>query len=109
MYIGVQMGIEVMRWDAGKDGELTKENMVKKMEKMGFKCAHYTFEAGKVFHEHTHEETKIDAIFSGEFEVGMDGETAKLGPGDMVLIASNKPHTARVLGSAKVELIDGSK
>ena len=48
------------------------------------------------FLRHSHEETEILYLLSGEAEVLLESETFTVGPGDIVLIARNEPHEIRV-------------
>jgi len=101
--------INIIGWNTAEDGELNEANLKKKMEKKGFTCVSHTFKPGTTFNEHSHGETKMDAVLSGSFEVGMYGETVEMGAGDMVEIPSGLDHTAKVLGSEEVKFVDGSK
>jgi quercetin dioxygenase-like cupin family protein len=46
-------------------------------------------------HHHPHEQ--IMHVVSGEFEFTLDGQTQIYGPGSVVHIASNRPHSGRAL------------
>lgn len=54
-------------------------------------------------HRHPHEQ--ITYVAEGELWFFIDGEPHKLGPGDMITVASNVPHTIQLL-SEKVRLVD---
>ncbi|MGH1366235.1 MAG: cupin domain-containing protein [Calditrichia bacterium] len=60
--------------------------------------AYWTIEAGSILPEHSHpHEQVLAAITEGEIELTVGGEVKLLGPGDMAVIPSNVPHSARIL------------
>ncbi|MCD4686990.1 MAG: cupin domain-containing protein [Anaerolineae bacterium] len=54
-------------------------------------------------HSHPHEQ--ITYVAEGELLFFLDGEPHKLGPGNMITVASDVPHTIQLL-SDKVRLVD---
>lgn len=54
-------------------------------------------------HNHVHEQ--VTMVVSGSFQFDMQGETATLGPGEILRIPSDVPHQARALeDSVTIEL-----
>jgi len=53
-------------------------------------------------HSHPHEQAGV--CLSGEFDLDVDGETRRIGPGDMYLIPGGTPHSARGVGVPAVTL-----
>ena len=54
-------------------------------------------------HSHPHEQ--VSYVVAGEILFFIDGESAKLGPGDMFLVTSGKPHSIQQL-TEHVRLVD---
>ena len=54
-------------------------------------------------HQHPHEQ--ISYVVAGELLFYLDGEPATLGPGDMITVPPNVPHTVQLL-SNHVRLVD---
>jgi quercetin dioxygenase-like cupin family protein len=54
-------------------------------------------------HSHPHEQ--VTYVAEGELLFFIDGEPHKLGPGDLITVPSNVPHTIQLL-SDKVRLVD---
>ncbi|VDI74344.1 Hypothetical predicted protein [Mytilus galloprovincialis] len=97
-----QQKLSIEKWNSGVDGELimSSENMKKKLRLKG-----YSFDPGTYFPDHTHEVSKKDAIISGNFQFSMYGQTVLLEPGDIVEVAKQIIHNARVVGSEKWNIL----
>jgi quercetin dioxygenase-like cupin family protein len=54
-------------------------------------------------HSHPHEQ--VTYVAAGELYFFVDGEPHKLGPGDLITVPSNVPHTIQLL-SDRVRLVD---
>jgi quercetin dioxygenase-like cupin family protein len=64
-------------------------------EKMTF--AHWTIEAGAVLPEHFHPHEQVVNVIAGEFELTINGETRRLGPGCVGIIPSHAKHSGRAI------------
>jgi len=64
--------------------------------------AHWNFEAGSVLPEHAHPHEQIANIIEGEFELTVNGESKILGPGSIVVIASNLKHSGRSVTNSRI-------
>ena len=53
------------RWDAAKQGPLTKQRMLDKLQAEGYDTITYTFPPGTTFGDHSHGVDKKDSILSG--------------------------------------------
>ena len=101
--------IKIEKWNPDKDGQLTEENMKKKLSSQGYNYTMYEFGPGTNFPDHSHSISKKDSIISGEFQFSMYGETVVLQPGDMVEVPANTTHNAKVVGSTYVVFFDATK
>lgn len=59
--------------------------------------AHFLIEAGSVLPEHHHVHEQVTNVIQGELEMTLAGKTRVCRPGDVVVIASDVPHSARAL------------
>ncbi|MTV29171.1 cupin domain-containing protein, partial [Nitriliruptoraceae bacterium ZYF776] len=99
----------VHHWNEAEDGVLSRETMKAKLQKMGYSATPYTFSAGNVFGRHTHDADKMDVVVDGELEFSMYGKSIVLKSGDALEIPKGEPHSAKVLGSKKLEFFDATK
>ncbi|KAK9840868.1 hypothetical protein WJX84_009081 [Apatococcus fuscideae] len=74
------MVLKVTKWDAAKDGKLSRSSMTQRLAKEGFRATSYTFGPGSVFPDHSHGCDKKDAIISGRFMFRAEGEEVILEP-----------------------------
>ena len=99
--------VVVRRWDSFVDGTLSEESLRKKLENKGYRVSRYTYSPGMYFGDHRHGESKIDAVLSGTFRMGMHGQFVDLGPGDWIEVPAGATHSAEVIGSEPVVSLDG--
>ena len=52
--------------------------------------------------EHHHPHEQIMHVIEGSFEFTLDGNTETYGPGDVVIIPSNVPHSGKALTPCKL-------
>jgi quercetin dioxygenase-like cupin family protein len=50
---------------------------------------------GQVWADFTHDTDEFVVVANGDMEIEVAGETARCGPGDLVLIPAKAPHTLR--------------
>jgi quercetin dioxygenase-like cupin family protein len=100
--------LKITRWDAKKDGVLSVENVGRKLQASGYQYLQHVYEAGTVLKEHAHAEPRKDAVISGELKVSMSGTEAHLKPGDILDIPVGIEHTATVVGSEPVIVLEGA-
>ena len=94
--------VVVHRWDRKIDGPVTEESLRKKLEDKGYRVSSYTYSPGTYFSDHEHGQSKIDAVLSGTFRMGMYGEFVDLGPGDWIEVPAGATHSAEVIGDEAV-------
>jgi quercetin dioxygenase-like cupin family protein len=69
-------------------------------EKMTF--AHWTIEAGALLPQHSHPHEQVVNVLEGEFELTIDGETRRLGPGSVGIIPSNAIHSGKAITNCRI-------
>lgn len=58
--------------------------------------------AGSVLPEHSHVHEQVVHMIEGEFEIAVDGETLRYGPGMVGVIPSNARHAGRALTDCRI-------
>lgn len=101
--------MQVEKWDEGRWGPLSEENMRRKLEAEGYMVARYTYPPGTSFPDHTHPFDKKDGVLTGRFKIRMHGEEVVLEPGDVVAVPAHTVHSAEVVGEEPVVSLDASK
>ena len=101
--------LEVEHWHEAKDGPLNEANMRKKLAAQGYKAIKYVFPPGTDFPDHSHNETKKDAIIEGQFRFAMLGKEVILQPGDIVEVPGGVNHNATVVSSEPVVFFDTTR
>ena len=64
--------------------------------------AHFEIEAGATLPTHAHPHEQITNVIDGQFEFTLDGETRVLGPGSVVTIPGNVPHSGRAITACRL-------
>ncbi len=101
--------VVVRRWNPKIDGPVTEESLRKKLENRGYSVSSYTYSPGTYFSDHKHGQSKIDAVLSGTFRMGMYGEFVDLGSGDWIEVPAGATHSAEVIGNEPVASLDAIK
>src|SRR5512146_64216 len=101
--------MQVERWNPERDGALSEQALRRKLEKLGYSVARYTYPPGTFFPPHTHSQDKMDAVVSGRFRIRMGGEEVLLEAGDAVRVPRGAQHSAEVAGSQPVISLDAVK
>ncbi len=63
--------MQVEHWEPDADGELTEENLRRKIEGRGYRVSRYVYPPGTYFPPHDHAVDKIDGVLSGRFRMLM--------------------------------------
>jgi quercetin dioxygenase-like cupin family protein len=61
----------------------------------GFSFGVFADPPGQVWADFTHDTDEFVVVAEGDMEIEVDGETARCGPGDLVLIPARAAHTLR--------------
>jgi len=101
--------LTVSHWNAATDGQLSMENVAKKLKSLGYHYTQQVYAPGTVFHEHSHDSQTKDAIISGRLKVVMQGKEVILEPGDILDIPAGIEHNAVVVDGTPVVVLEGEK
>lgn len=64
-------------------------------ENMSF--AHWTFEEGSSFPDHSHPHEQVANIIEGEFDLAIEGETQRVSAGSVAIIPPNASHSGKAI------------
>ena len=64
--------------------------------------AHWRIEAGAEMPEHSHPHEQIVNVIEGEFELAIDEDREKVGPGSVAVIPSHVKHAGRALTACRI-------
>jgi len=64
--------------------------------------AYWTFEPGIRLPEHAHPHEQVTNMLEGEFDLTVDGETRRLGPGSVVVIPPDATHAGRAVTACRI-------
>ncbi len=98
--------MQVEHWEPDADGELTEENLRRKIEGRGYRVSRYVYPPGTYFPPHDHAVDKIDGVLSGRFRMVMGGQSVILESGDCLHVPRGAVHSAEVVGSEPVVSLD---
>jgi quercetin dioxygenase-like cupin family protein len=101
--------MKVERWNVERDGALSQQALLRKLEKLGYSVCRYTYPPGTYFPPHTHSQDKMDVVISGRFRIRMGGEELVLEAGDALLVPRGAEHSAEVVGAQPVVSLDAVK
>ena len=59
--------------------------------------AYWTIKAGSTLPEHSHFHKQIAQVIEGQFELTVDGTPHVMGPGDVLEIGGDVPHSGRAI------------
>ena len=63
---------------------------------------HWMIPAGVPLPEHSHPQEQVVNVIDGEFELTIDGETARLGPRSVAIVPSNAVHSGKALTKCRI-------
>jgi quercetin dioxygenase-like cupin family protein len=62
----------------------------------------WNIEKGARLPEHSHLHEQVTNVLKGEFELTVDGESKRLGPGSVVIIPPNAVHSGKALAKSRI-------
>lgn len=64
--------------------------------------AYWNIDAGAALPDHSHPHEQVANVIEGKFEFTLDGETKVIGPGDVVTIPGNVPHSGKAVTDCRI-------
>jgi quercetin dioxygenase-like cupin family protein len=101
--------MKVDRWNETEEGSLTEAALRRKLERLGYDVTRYVYPPGTRFPDHTHSIDKMDAVFSGQFRMVVEGKEMILAAGDILAVPRGTVHSAEVVGDQPVVSLDGTR
>ena len=98
--------MRVERWDPRRDGPLTEAALREKIEARGYQVSARTYEPDTVLTAPSVDRDCLDAVASGLLRVTLDGESAILTAGDMVLVPRGSARRVEVVGTSPVHCLE---
>jgi quercetin dioxygenase-like cupin family protein len=80
-----------------------------RLQAAGYLVSRYDYPPGTRFPDHTHAFNKKDGVLKGRFLIRAAGREFMLGPGDVIDVPANTPHSAEVVGDETVVSLDASR
>lgn len=103
---GVVALMRIERWDSRRDGPLTESALRQKIQTRGYQVSARTYPPDTVVASQPVDRERLDAVASGLLRVTLDGETAVLTAGDMVLVPRGSERRVEVVGSSPVHCLE---
>lgn len=105
--IMVLMRIE--RWNLRRDGPLTDAALQQKIQALGYVTAARSYPAGTIAAAQSDARGRIQAVARGLIKITIDGESAILGPGDLVFVPEGAVRRVEAIGTAAAWCIEATK
>ena len=64
--------------------------------------AYWNIQPGAGVPEHTHPHEQVVNVMAGEFELTVDGETQRLGPGSVVVLPPHVVHSGEAITASRI-------
>ena len=62
----------------------------------------WTIAAGAKLPEHAHPHEQVSHVLEGEFEMTIDGQSERLGPGALAIVPPNVTHSGRAVTTCRI-------
>jgi mannose-6-phosphate isomerase-like protein (cupin superfamily) len=98
--------LRIERWDPRRDGPLTEAALRQKLESRGYRTSSCHLPAGSDTTVPTDSCQRVDAVVSGLMKITLDGETAILTAGDLVIVPLGAVRRVEVVGSSPVHCLE---
>lgn len=94
--------MEVIRLDELKAAEPVPGFKVRCVHSENMTIAHWDVRAGSVLPPHSHPHEQVTQIIAGEFDLTVEKQTFRMGPGTVAVIDANRQHTGRALSDCRI-------
>jgi len=99
--------MRIERWDARRDGPLSETALQHKLDSRGYEVSVRTYPAGTVAAAQTDLDERIEAVVTGLIKVTIDGESAILIAGDLLLVPRGAGRCLEVVGPSPARCLEG--
>jgi quercetin dioxygenase-like cupin family protein len=103
---GMAVLMRIERWDPRRDGPLSQAALRQKLEARGYVVSTCTWPPGAIVAAQAQDRDRVDAVVSGLLKVTLDGESAILTAGDMVVVPRGSIRRVEVVGPSAVSCLD---
>ncbi len=103
---GMVLLMRIERWDSRRDGPLTEAALKRKLESRGYRVSGRQYPVGAVASAQADDRERIDAVVSGLLKITLDGESAILTAGDVVIVPRGAVRRVEVVGSSPVHCLE---
>lgn len=98
--------MRIERWDSRREGPLTESALRQKIQTRGYQVSARLYPPDTVVASQPVDRERLDAVAAGVLRVTIDGETAILTAGDMVLVPRGSDRRVEVVGSSPVHCLE---
>lgn len=97
--------IELNKWNADSDGELSSEMVRKKFHDMGFRCHLQSYDPDTTMGTHASMRDEIHAVIEGQLSIRIEDKQYILDPGDYISLPKGLTRRTMVCGDESVRVI----
>lgn len=98
--------MRIDRWDLRRDGALSEASLQQKLQSLGYQTASRVYPPGAVVSAQTDARERIQAVARGLVKVTIDGESAILTAGDVVMVPRGAVRRVEVIGSSAAHCLE---
>ena len=98
--------MRIDRWDVHRDGPLTQPALEHKVRALGYDPVVRMYPAGSIVAPPPDARERVDAVVSGLIKVTIEGESAILTAGDLVLVPRGAARRLEVVGAAAAHCLE---
>jgi quercetin dioxygenase-like cupin family protein len=102
------IGLNVQRWDAGRDGVLTANRLRQRLEDQGLWVSERRYPPAEPQVERSADHDSVEVVLTGLLKVSFNGEAAILAAGDAAFVPRGVTRRLEVVGSTPVVSFNGA-
>jgi mannose-6-phosphate isomerase-like protein (cupin superfamily) len=103
---GMVLLMRIERWDVRRDGVLTEAALSDKLRTLGYDPLPRPLASGAIASARIHRRDRLEAVLAGLLKVTVDGESAILTAGDIVLIPAGTDRRLEAVGTSPVQCLE---
>ena len=98
----VKKTMQYLHLDDIEETELVSGFNVRFVHSENMTLSYWSIEAGAELPEHSHPHEQVTNVIEGEFELTVDNESKRLGPGSVVIIPPHAVHSGKSVTQSRV-------